>query len=273
MATGNVELKLSVKLDLEPIHGLLLAAGWTPPGETPDDADHRIDKLKAAHRRELAKVMEDAQNFHTGKMARAAVAEEIAQDLAGQAGGTGATLSASDARFAAHIARRHGKSVFEPIAFWPTGSDYEPVIVEPTRCTLCQHPVPQHGPGGCWAARKGTSRVCDCPATHGRAGPSPEAEDGDGAPKLVACIQVGEMCTTHRQHYSRCAEAAAEVGAPDPNEPTQVFSLRLPPERIRQLRRLTQERYGHGFGVTLMARQILVAELNKAIGTGELAQE
>lgn len=135
----------------------------------------------------------------------------------------------------------------EPIAFWPAASDYEPVLPEPVGCTLCQHPVPQHGPGGCWAARKGNhNQVCDCPATHGRTGPSPEAEDGD-APEADALLGL--------------------------NESTRVFSLRLPPERILQLRRLATERYGKGFGVTLLARQILAAALDKAIQTGELAQE
>lgn len=133
MASANLTVKLNVQIVIDDKTARILeAAGWRPPlpdGWVADDQQHGT---KA----------EDQRLREHARLVRAHVAQEIAKDLASQADKK--ALSASDARFAAHVARRHIKPPQEPSP--PADGLF---------CHRCPHPRVQHGhPAGC--------AVCAC---------------------------------------------------------------------------------------------------------------
>ena len=106
MASANLTVKLNVQIVIDDKTARILeAAGWRPPlpdGWVADDQQHGT-KAESDRLAELLRDAADDQAVRT----RREVAEEIAQDLASQVDKS--ALSESDARFAAHVARRHAK--------------------------------------------------------------------------------------------------------------------------------------------------------------------
>jgi hypothetical protein len=93
----------------------------------------------------------------------------------------------------------------------------------------------------------------------------PEDTYLDDLMRAEAAASVDDDLEDEAPHHQR-TRAAAETGIPTAHRaPSQVYSIRVPVERLEQVRRLASER---DVAPTVMLRQWVLARLNQEVGQG-----